>query len=192
MKFLLITLFSTTVAFGQIKPNASIAHNKVEKYLKQTLNNPQSYNSLSWGRLATIKTDYSKSVSGTSISEQVESLQSANQSLETKVNSLTEKFEQSSAFNRDSIVNVTKMQIHANVASIDSLTTISARLRKAYTSKFEYYYIEHTFRAKNAYNARQLKTYIFILDRNYNIIGTEDKDKQDSRYNELLRELSSL
>lgn len=192
MKFLLIALFSTTVAFGQVKSNAIFAHNKIEKYLKKTLNDPQSYSSLSWGKLSTIKTDYNSSTTGKSIIEQVETLQAANESLGTKVNSLSKNFQQSNAFNRDSIINVCKKQILANDASIDSLTAISARLKKAFAPKFENYYIEHTFRAKNAYNARQLKTYIFILDRNYNIIGAEDKDKQESRYSELLRELGSI
>jgi hypothetical protein len=192
MKILILILFSTTIAFGQIKSKSLIAQKNVMSYLRHSLNDPQSYRPVSWTQLSVIKSDYNDSKAAKFTNKKIDSLLDESSALKTKVLSLQQHFVQSDAFNRDSLIEYCNKQILLNDKTIEQIKTLESSYKKVFKPAFENYYIEHTFRARNAYNGQILKTYIFILNRSLNVVESEDKEVQKARYDAIVREASNL
>lgn len=193
MKKQLLTLLIATTSlslFGQTAIEIRKAKAACTSYLKRNLNNPGSYSAKSWGKLEKTYIEFEDSSKAKEIDGILETFNKGKDPLWDKL--MTAKVRSKGDFNADSTYmyydNIGKRVI----AETDSLTKLRIKLQKSYKPKFDGYSIEHSFRARNRFNAMILQTYVFILNKNFKVTDSADREEMEQRREDLQREIDNL
>ena len=163
---------------GLCQDLAKVRSNSV-KYLLKRLNNPDSYKSISWGRLEKVNTEIDYSPEGDKLDKQIQEFTYVyNRLHDLKMNKEIATKNQDDLL-KDTIYLKAIKLYNQDAKILDSLKIERKEAKIYHKSVFDHYYIEHTFRARNGYNALMLDTYVFFLNKNLQVtsMDTESLEK---------------
>ncbi len=161
---LLILLLS---ACSHFQTKQQIAQGLIKKYLDSTLNDPHSYESVSFTKLDTGKTSYTET-------PEYDVLDSSITSIHDSL--ITERVD----VNYPSLYNTTRIVRKIRKLMQDSLLLDSKlnNLQNQFKPIQNCWFISHTYRAKNGFGALGLHTTIFKIDTNLskvsNVVDSKD------------------
>ncbi|MBB2146911.1 hypothetical protein GM921_15510 [Pedobacter sp. LMG 31464] len=174
-KTLFILFIMPLILFGQQKPTLlqKIKTAAVNE-LKIKLNDPKSYEPASWGELKEQQTSFGDTERFISMVNEISEL---SRKLDNEI-AYIKKEEQKKDFKEffthdppnDSLINLAKQSKVKFEFSLDSTRQTITRESKTFQPIFKNYYIEHSFRSRNAYNGLILVTYFFRLSKEFNVI----------------------
>jgi|GEM_PF-2678541 len=179
-----------TLCFAQTAADIQKAKAKVKAYLLKGLNNPGSYQSASWGKLTKTYSTFEYSNEGMKLSDSISYYKRKRDDAEefarsTRVNSVLD-------YRTDSTyiyyIDLEKKMDAAYKAVIIKRT----QKEKAFKSVFDGFTIDHSFRARNRFNALILQNWYFEFDKNLKITAAGDNDELEERKKELEAKLEAL
>lgn len=162
MKRILIALLISVLAYGctttPVLTRDQKADTLIKHFLDSTLNDPKSYEPVKFGKIDTLFTHYMDDPG-------FEKLPISGDYQRTK--DLTSNFSQ--------------YEKRTSNGYYDDLNKINKRatdsLKKTFKPEIRAYYVEHTFRAKNAFNALLMQTVGFSIDTSFTeIVNTKKVD----------------
>lgn len=186
---LLLTFFHSSI-FGQAANPQKIKLNCIA-FLKKQLDDPGSYQGVSWSKLEKV---YEESVPTGKIAALDQKIKTLKADKE-KLADYTRRREVFYVHHEDLVADTNYQRALIDTKQNDSLLNVFSKERAKIGFKpvqiFDHYYIEHTFRAKNGYNALRLATYTFLIDANAKVYdyGTESGE---IRRQKLLDEIQKL
>jgi len=187
MKKLLLFIFTLPFSAHSQSVNIEKVHLNTAAYLRKQLNDPGSYKPVSWGKLEKVYMDDSKLDTLTSQIANVKDFH--RKFLNFKLKRETEST--SAELEKDTIYQKSVAYIKQDDSLLNKLYKERLTYVKQHKPQLDHYYLEHTFRAKNAYNALRLATYTFFLDKNLRITSY-DTQSVASQANEEAKERDKI
>ncbi|WP_316815460.1 hypothetical protein [Pedobacter nyackensis] len=186
----LLVIFTTLSVFGQTAIEIQKAKSACSAYLKRNLNNPSSYQPSSWSKLKKTYTAFEDTKKVKRIDDILESFTNGKDALQGKI--WDAKRRADGDYTQDSTYKYyVNMQNEVNL-STDSLNALRSSLEKSYKPIFDGYSIEHSFRARNKFNALVLQNHIFILNKTFKVISSGDTEELERQRQDLQRRIDEL
>lgn len=186
----LLLIITTSVTFGQTAVEIQKAKAASVAYLKRNLNNPGSYKAASWSKLTKTYTDYQDTEVAKNRAELIDGYHKMKLGLMSSIPDLKRKI--GTGYETDTTY-IKGLRLQEKVESAyDSLSNANIAAEKVYKGKFNGYSIEHSFRARNKFNALILQTHIFILNKNFKVISSGDTEEIERERQDLLREIDEF
>ncbi len=164
MKKTLLLIFICLGLISCSKTPKQIIEGKVKSFIIESLDDPGSYQSVSFTDIDTIWTKFDESQEGEKLSTEYHNAAFQLRQAELNMNSDDAKRIYPGAVFEDSIKYYQKLS--------DSLKPIYDKKLSEFNSVPESFYIEHVFRAKNKLGGILKENIIIYFDENLNITGT--------------------
>ena len=143
-----VSVIFVLILFSCSKPTKEeLAHTAIKEYIKGKMNDPSSYQSVSFGKLDTVFTPFISHI-------------------KTDLPFVLDTFRTDS---REGIALQNSRQ-----SSRDSLTKLLETERKNFKPRMEFFTMEHSFRGKNALGALILNNIQFQFDTTMKVVGGKD------------------
>lgn len=193
MKRLLLMLSLTLYvnsAYTQTLADIQKAKLSAKAYLIKSLNNPNSYSSASWGKLSKTYTDFYDSKDRKVIDDSLDYYNNSLGLIKTEMH-------------RIRMGNILKYQDDSTYKSLAILgdqvdsAAISMKIKrevkeKAFKPLFNGYAIDHSFRARNKFNALVLQNWFFVFNKTMKVIAAGDSDESERQRQDLQRRIDEL
>lgn len=171
MKKQLLTLLLisiSVISFAQNSTGILKAKAAAKAYIIKNLNNPGSYKPAAWGRLEKYYNSFSDTKRG-----------------QTLQNTL-EKLHKNRLYSEDPNVR------DSSEKDYDSLYKVQSHEEKLFKPTFSGYTIEHSFRAKNKFNALVLQKYIFVMSKTFRVESASDVEENERERQDLERSIDEF
>lgn len=162
-KFLLFSLLLLELTSCSKSPQ-QIIESKIKNFMNENLNDPKSYEAISFSKIDTIWTKFDESDNGKEISSKYFNAQFSLKQALLNINSDDAKRIYPNAVFEDSI------KYYQNIT--DSLKPLYEKGLSDFKPTPESFYIQHSYRAKNKMGALIKDDITFYFDDNLNITGT--------------------
>jgi hypothetical protein len=191
-KRLVIIIIGLVVSQSQAQTSIDVqkAKSSAKLYLMKKLNNPGSYTSASWDKLSKTYTDFYDSKDRKIIDDSLSYYHNASGLIKSKMHQIRMgdilKYEKDSAYK--SLVAMSD-QVDSAVLDMQAKREIKEKL---YKPIFDGYRIEHSFRARNKFNALVLQNWFFVFNKSFKVIAAGDADELELERQKLQREIDEL
>jgi len=188
---LTLLLISLSIAsFAQTAIEIQKAKVSAKSYLLKFLNNPSSYRPGSWDKLQKTYSSFSETKRAQEIEQNLRHYRDAKFDMMVTIPKMQyrigEDYEKDSTY-----VKAVELEKEAS-SGYDSILIVQEKAEKAYKPVFDGYRIEHTFRARNKFNALVLQTYYFLFSKSFKVIAAGDADELERERQDLQRRIDEL
>jgi hypothetical protein len=149
-------------------------HANSVNYLMKILNDPGSYSSVKWDSIEKVYDDIEKPNNIAAYDKTIEKI------LNTQNEMHDIRFNMKLATSRPDTLDKNKKYTDALIAMnradvlMDSLKKEKEKIKVTYSHILTGYRVQHTFRARNAYNGLILNTYTFTLNKAYKVLSADN------------------
>jgi hypothetical protein len=193
MKKLLLTLLAgsiTLISYSQTAVDIQKAKAACAAYLKRNLNNPMSYKPASWGKLSKTQTTFYESKVSKLLNDSLEYYNEGQRKISDKMHKI--RMASILKYHNDS----TYLHYADLLRQVDSaILTINSQLiakENLFKPVFDGYIIEHSFRARNKFNALVLQKYQFLLSKSFKVTSAADLEEMEREREDLQRRIDEL
>lgn len=185
-----VLLLLSYAAFTQTATDVQKAKAACIGYLKRNLNNPASYKTASWGKLIKTYSAFEDSRIYKVLNDSLEYYDKARNNVDRELRSI--KSSAPLKYNNDS----TYLYYIGFAKQLDSATgsikNILIAKEKAFKPVLDGYILDHSFRARNKFNALVLQNYFFVLNKSLKVTSASDSDETERKREQLQREIDEL
>ncbi|KAF5068325.1 hypothetical protein DSECCO2_244210 [anaerobic digester metagenome] len=161
MKKIITLLAIILVVVACNTSNESQAKKLIKEYLKTTMNDFSSYESVEFSELDSCFTLYYDSEEAKNLSEMIESEKKYNEFLSEKIESFIQR-----DFSNE-LIESFKNSYDKSQIRIDSLFQADIEAHQSFIPEFIGFEMTHKFRGKNAFGALILNEYVFLFDKDF-------------------------
>jgi hypothetical protein len=192
-KLLLILIFAIIASvnvFAQTPLEIEKIKNASKVHLIKNLNNPSSYQSVKWSKVEKTYSTFEDSKEAKLIQDTIDLYVGGKSNAASLSHSA--KMRNYSNYEKDS----TYLKYYNLELELDSailkINAVKDKKEKAYKGIFTGYSIDHSFRARNSYNALVLNNWYFILNKSFKVIDAGDADELEDERQKLLQKIQDL
>lgn len=161
MKKIITLLAIILVVVACNTSNESQAKKLIKEYLKTTMNDFSSYESVEFSELDSCFTLYYDSEEAKNLSEMIESEKKYNEFLSEKIESFIQR-----DFSNE-LIESFKNSYDKSQIRIDSLFQADIEAHQSFIPEFIGFEMTHKFRGKNAFGGLILNEYVFLFDKDF-------------------------
>lgn len=176
--------------FSQTAENIQKAKTNAKVYLLKRLNNPASYRSVSWGKLTKSYLTFESSNDAKIIDDSLEYYNNGRRNISNELHSI--KMKSILNYSNDSTYLHYSKLLKQVDSAITSLDLKRVDREKRFKPIFNGYILDHSFRAKNKFNAYILNNYYFVLDKSFKVLEAKDEDELEGERKALQDEIDKL
>jgi hypothetical protein len=184
----ILVLINGTDGYGQTPADIQKAKNSVKSYLLKQLNDPDSYRSASWGKLKKTFSDFYDTDTRKLISDSIDMYRRSKDEIRTNLNTFYTIPNYAKDPKYKSLVDLNN-EVDSAITSLENLMVSK---EKSFKGKFDGYIIDHSFRARNKFNALVLQSWFFILNKSFKVTAADDNEEAELRRRELQDKLDAL